>query len=104
MLARVSGEPLPPFSPSEAELAGWLAGAGLADASIELLNVAVDLPPVQDYVPEHLKALPWSASFLNQPYEVQQAALGELEKALEHLKSAEGITAPFRSHLATATV
>ena len=104
MLARVLGEPMPPFSIGEEQLAGWLADAGLANASIELVEVAVDLPPVQDYVPEHLKALPWSASFFGQSDEVQRAALRELEEDLKHLKSGEGLTAPFRSYLATAIV
>ena len=102
MLARFARGPQAGFSTTEALLSAWFEDAGI-QASIERLTVDVDLPAVLDYVPQHLRALPWSAGFLALPTEVQVAGLTQLEAELAQFRTADGIRVPFSSHLAVAT-
>lgn len=57
-----------------------------------------------DYVPEHLKALPWSAGFFALSPEAQAAGLAELEAELADFRKGDGLRVPFSSYLAVATV
>jgi SAM-dependent methyltransferase len=82
MLARHGGEAQAEYSATEQQLRNWFGDAGVGDVSIELLAVDIDLPPVSTFVPEHLKALPWSTGFFRLPPEQQLEALAELEADL----------------------
>ena len=73
-------------------------------ALIERTCVDVDLPPVKDFVPQHLKALPWSAGFFDLSAAQQASAVTELEAGLAEYKTDAGITVPFSSFPATATI
>lgn len=103
MLADATGEPQPGFSATAEQLNSWAFEGGLSNPSTEMLVIDVDLPPIWEYVPRHLKALPWSASFFALPDDAREAALTELERRLQALKTPTGITTPFRSYLLTAT-
>ena len=81
----------------------WFSHERVGDVSVELITVEIDLPPVQSYVPEHLRALPWSASFFRLPAGQQAAALVELDDHLAEYRTDEGIRVPFNSYLVTAT-
>lgn len=102
MLANATGEPPPSFSATAEQLHSWAIDGGLANPSMEMLVIDVDLPPVKDYVPQHLKALPWSASFFNLPDHARQTALTQLETRLQDFRTPTGITVPFRSYMVTA--
>jgi ubiquinone/menaquinone biosynthesis C-methylase UbiE len=104
MLARHGGGAQASYSTTESQLRSWFADSGLRQVVVELLKVEVDLPPVLTYVPEHLKALPWSAGFFALPEEQQQAALAELDKQLAEYRTDDGLRIPFSSYVATATV
>lgn len=104
MLARHGGKAQAEFSTTEQQLRAWFIDAGVPDVSIELVTVEVDLPPVSIYVPEHLKALPWSASYFTLSAEQQLAALNELDAELADYRTNSGIRVPFSSYLAAATV
>jgi SAM-dependent methyltransferase len=104
MLARHGGEAQASFSASVPQLRASFGDAGVGEVSIELLAVDVDLPPVSTYVPEHLKALPWSRSFFLLPPERQLAALEELDAELAEYRTDDGIRVPFSSYLVTATI
>lgn len=104
MLARHGGGEQAGFSATETELRSWFASAGLGSVAVERLEVEVDLPPVLSYVPEHLKALPWSARFFELSAEEQRSALDELDRALGEYQTLEGMRVPFSSFVATATV
>jgi SAM-dependent methyltransferase len=103
MLARHGGAEPAEFSASEQQLRAWFGDAGVGEVSIELLGVDVDLPPVSTYVPEHLKALPWSTDFFHLRPERQLEALAELEADLDAYRTDAGIRVPFSSYLVTAT-
>ena len=104
MLARCGGQPQAEFSATEQQLREWFIAAGFGDVSVQLVTVDVDLPPVLTYVPEHLKALPWSTSFFGLPPEQQFTALNELEADLAEYRTSDGIRVPFSSYLVTATI
>lgn len=104
MLARHGGGAQAEFSATEAQLRNWFEAGGVAGVEIERVQVEVDLPPVLSYVPQHLRALPWSAGFFALPVEQQDAALAELEAALVEFRTADGIRVPFSSYLATASI
>lgn len=104
MLSRHGGGAQAEYSTTEQQLRGWFAAAGLDEVLIELVEVEVDLPPVLKYVPEHLKALPWSAGFFALPEEEQRMALDELDAELAEYRTAYGLTIPFSSYLTTASI
>jgi len=103
MLARHGGEAQAEFSATEHELRAWFTNDVVEDVSVELLTVDIDLPPVLAFVPEHLRALPWSASFFRLPAQQQAAALDELDADLAGYRTDAGIRVPFSSYLVTAT-
>jgi hypothetical protein len=80
MLATHGGGSQAGFSATEEQLQAWFVAGGLGDVAIERIVVEVDLPPVSVYVPEHLKALPWSVGFFDRTAEDQAAALVELDE------------------------
>lgn len=102
MVARYGGHTPPCFSSTEDELRTWGAQAGLTGVSTRPVTAEVDLPPMTTYVPEHLRALPWSAAFLALPVDRQRAAIDELAALLGAAATTDGIRVPFRSHLLTA--
>ncbi len=98
MLARYGGGAQADYSTTESEIRDWLAAAGL-EASIERVVVEADLPPVLDYVSEHLKALPWSAGFFGWPAEMQAEGLAELDAELADFRTGDGLRVPFCTYL-----
>lgn len=88
----------------ERQIRSWLNAAGMAKASIELVEAIVSLPPVADYVPKYLKALPWVGKFFEVEPEIRMEALASLDTALEHYRTEAGFDLPFRSYLATAAL
>lgn len=103
MLARHGGA-VSGWSATESDLRLWFDEGGVVDVAIERLEVEVDLPAVATYVPEHLKALPWSAGFFGLPALEQSAALERLDADLAGYRSDDGIRVPFTSYLAIARV
>ncbi len=104
MLAHHGGGAQAGFSASQDQLKDWFKAGGADRVEIERIVVEVDLPPVLSYVPDHLKALPWSAGFFALPDEQQQTALAELDAALAEYRTVDGIRVPFSSYLVTATI
>jgi SAM-dependent methyltransferase len=85
-------------------MAAWFDAAGLDAVSVELLEPIVSLPPVRTYVPQHLKALPWSGSFFELDDKTRDEALSVIEDGLSEYTTEYGLDVPFRSYLATVTV
>jgi ubiquinone/menaquinone biosynthesis C-methylase UbiE len=88
----------------EGQIRDWFARAGLDEFSIEYLERDVSLPPVAEYVPEHLKALPWSGGFFELSTQERAEATAWMEDKLSDHRTDEGIEVPFRSYLATTTI
>lgn len=104
MLSMHGGGALASFAATKGQLLGWFKEAGITGVEIEVVDSAVSLPAVREYVPLHLKALPWSASFFELSQEQQKAALGDLAAGLAKYESGSGLQVPFSSYLLTATI
>ncbi len=87
----------------EDQIAGWFASAGFEEVSVDLIEVVVSLPPVREYLPEWLKALPWSASFFELDAGARDEALAFVENEMVGYGAEAGTEVPFRTFLATAT-
>jgi len=86
------------------EMAAWFESAGLVSVGVELIEPVVSLPRIRTYVPQHLKALPWSGSFFELDERTRDEALSVVEDALSEYTTEQGLDVPFRSYLAEATV
>jgi SAM-dependent methyltransferase len=85
------------FPSGEREIAAWFADAGRPDVAIDLIEAHVDLPPATEYVPRHLRALPWPNSFFDLTASARQAAIADLEEELGAYSVNGGLRVPFRS-------
>lgn len=88
----------------EAAVQGWFEGAGLAQVIIASEAVDVTLPPFEDYVANHIRALPpvvvgnfWQADDV-----VREQAFNEIREALAPHQTASGYVVPFTSYVASA--
>jgi ubiquinone/menaquinone biosynthesis C-methylase UbiE len=83
------------------EVAGWFASAGLTLTRIELVEAVVTLPPVVDYLPAHLRAVPFAAKFFELDEAAQQEAVRYVDQQLSEYRTKDGLRVPFRSYLAS---
>jgi SAM-dependent methyltransferase len=88
----------------EAQIESWFEAAGLEDVAIDLVEASVLLPPVVDYVPQHLRALPWSGAFFELSDQAQTEALAWMDDRLSDYRTGVGVAIPFRSYLATSAI
>lgn len=104
MLVERCGAKPPPFATTEQGLRGWLTGADLGQPEVELVEAVVDLPPLDPYAIEHLKALPWSGGFFALPETSQAEALSSMSERLADFATVDGLSVPFASYVATLAV
>jgi ubiquinone/menaquinone biosynthesis C-methylase UbiE len=90
------------FTATAAEIVEWFRAAELPVPTVELVEAQVDLPPMRDYIPAHLRALPWAASYFNLDERIQHAAIEQVEHRMESYITANGFRSPFTSYLANA--
>jgi ubiquinone/menaquinone biosynthesis C-methylase UbiE len=83
------------------EVAGWFASAGLTLTRSELVEAVVTLPPLADYLPEHLRAVPFAEEFFNLDEAAQEEAVRYVDQQLSDYRTKEGLQVPFRSYLAS---
>ena len=96
-------ELLSPFAQSgPGPLEGWFAAAGLDGVEVRSVEVTVSLPPVRDYLPDHMGAMPWAEAFAGLDPDRHSEALAFAEERLARFRTDRGIDVPFRSHLAIA--
>jgi ubiquinone/menaquinone biosynthesis C-methylase UbiE len=88
----------------ERQIGSWFESAGLDGSTIEYLERYVSLPPIAEYVPEHLKALPWSDGFFALSGGEQAEAVAWMDERLSEYRTVDGIEVPFRSYLVTSTI
>jgi ubiquinone/menaquinone biosynthesis C-methylase UbiE len=81
----------------------WFEAADLGPINIELVEAVVSMPPVSDYVHDHLKALPTPSvgSYFNLDQEAQDELLEALDQGLSDYRTSIGFDIPFRSYLIT---
>jgi SAM-dependent methyltransferase len=90
----------------ESQVRGWFDSASLGPVSIELVEAMVSLPPIAEYVPDHIKALPPPSfgNFFDLSDKVQSELLRSLGDQLGDHRTDSGFDVPFRSYLATTVV
>jgi SAM-dependent methyltransferase len=86
------------------QIEDWFVSAGFSRPSVEQVNLTVALPPLHEFVPSHMRAVPWANQFFAISSEERAEAVRYMETRLGNLRTATGIDAPFGSHLATAGV
>ncbi len=91
-------------SNGEVRISQWFDAAGLSGTTVELVEESVLLPPVVDYVPQHLKALPWSGAFFELPEDARAEAIAWMRERLSGYETDGGVEVPFQSYLATTVV
>jgi SAM-dependent methyltransferase len=89
----------------ESQVRDWFEAADLGPVNIELVEAVVSIPPVSDYVHDHLKALPPPSlgNYFNLGQEVQEELLDFLDQNLNDYRTSFGFDIPFRSYLITTT-
>jgi SAM-dependent methyltransferase len=88
----------------ERRITSWLASAGLNETAVETVEAMVLLPPIAEYVPQHLKALPWSSGFFELSSDARAEAMAWMDDQLSDSRTDDGVEVPFRSFLATAAI
>jgi SAM-dependent methyltransferase len=86
----------------ETQITSWFDSAGLSETTVEIVEEMVLLPPIAEYVPEHLKALPWSRGFFELSSDARAEAMAWMDSQLSDSRTDDGVEVPFRSFLATA--
>ena len=90
----------------ENQVKDWFNATGLGHVNIELVETVVSMPPISDYVPDHLQALPPPSlgSFFGLSHAAQEELLESLDNQLGAYRADHGFEMPFRSYLATANL
>ena len=88
------------------QVRGWFKSADLESTSIELVEATVSMPPIMEYVPDHLKALPplSRGNYFELDTEAQNSLLRQIENELSEYQKDGSLEVPFRSFVATTTV
>jgi ubiquinone/menaquinone biosynthesis C-methylase UbiE len=92
------------FSLSEAdEIRQLLSEAGFARPAFGEAELALDLPPLAEFVPRHVSATPMAAGFAAASAQQQQAVIAEMQAGLAAYLRGDGSgRVPFRTHLVRA--
>lgn len=85
------------------EVNEWFRGADLHH-TIDKVVVNVHIPPLAEYVPSHMKALPWGDGYTSASPERRIAGIAYMEDRLADYRTPTGLDVPFGTYLATATV
>ena len=109
MLSRYCNIQLPPDQqPSvetSAEVRGWLLAANLTEIDVRLIEAEVAIPPLADYLEDHLRVLPWSAPWFELDEATRAEATSELDRILEPWRQADAsFRLPFGSYLGIGVV
>jgi SAM-dependent methyltransferase len=88
----------------EDRLNEWISAADVEPDKIEVVDAMVSLGRIEEYVPAHMKAIPWAADYYSLSTEEQSQALAFMENGLVDFEGDDGVSVPFSSYLATVTV
>ena len=92
------------FTATKTQINGWFADARLKAPEVDLIREDVELPPIADYLPAHMKALPWAPDYFGLDAATQDAAVAAVENHMREYKTPTGVRASFGSYLAKTTV
>jgi SAM-dependent methyltransferase len=86
----------------DVQLSRWLDDAGIVERTIDRCVEVVELPPLDIFVPAHMKATPWADAFGSLTLQETSTAVAEMQRHLA-LSDASGETGTgFSSYLVTA--
>ncbi|SMP27281.1 class I SAM-dependent methyltransferase [Shimia sagamensis] len=90
----------------EAAVQGWFKGAGMAQVTVATQKVDVALPPFEDYVDNHIRAIPpvVTGTFWQVEDAMRDQAFSEMRDVIAAYQTASGYVVPFTSYVATAQV
>jgi len=92
------------FTATADEIVEWFKEAGFAVPTVERLETEVDLPPIGEYLPAHMKALPWAGSYFSLDEQSQEAAIEYVERRMSSYQTQPGLQVPFGPYLARTTL
>ncbi len=87
---------------SSIEINALLAQSGFNNPTVEVLEMHLDLPPIEQFVTRHIGATPMAGSFSAAPESMQQELVGEVARSLESYNTEAGTTVPFRINVGKA--
>ena len=90
------------WSSDAGQITDWFLASGLGQPNISRVERRVSLPPLDVYVPAHMKATPWAQDFDALSSEETAAAIDYMARRLTSWQTESGITAPFSSFIAKA--
>jgi ubiquinone/menaquinone biosynthesis C-methylase UbiE len=91
------------FTATADEIVEWFKQASLAVPIVEMVETEVKLPPIGEYLPSHMKALPWADSYFGLDEQSQQAAVEHVKGRLAGYQTRAGLRVPFGSYVAHTT-
>ena len=77
----------------------WFLDAGLGEPMVGSLVPSVSLPPLEDFVPAHMKATPWADRFDSLSQASSANAIKFMSDRLSDWVTPTGANIPFSSHL-----
>jgi ubiquinone/menaquinone biosynthesis C-methylase UbiE len=85
------------------DIRSLLAAAGFRSIKMDIRQLDLDLPPLQEFVPSYMSATPMAASFSAASKDARASVIQEVAERLARYTTATGVRVPFRTHLAMAT-
>ncbi len=85
------------------QITEWFTDSGLGQPDIKRIDRSASLPPLDTFVPAHMKATPWASQFENLSPRNTADAISYMAKRLAPWRTEAGVATPFVSYLATAT-
>ncbi len=92
------------FTATKEQIVEWFSDAQLQTPDVELIEEEVELPPIAEYLPAHMKALPWAPDYFGLDASTQKAAIAAVENHMQEYQTPTGVKASFGSYLAKASV
>jgi len=92
------------WSSDHAQLSRWFIQGGLRPPAIQRVSRTVSFPPLDTYVPAHMKATPWAAQFDALSDSETASAVGYMIDSLSKWSTGTAVTTPFVSLLASSDV
>jgi ubiquinone/menaquinone biosynthesis C-methylase UbiE len=91
------------FTATEDEIVEWFHLSGLPVPTVELVEAQVELPPMGEYLPAHMRALPWAGAYFSLDEPSRQAAIDHIERRVGRYRTPDGYLSPFGAYLAHVT-
>jgi ubiquinone/menaquinone biosynthesis C-methylase UbiE len=81
------------------EINSLVSRAGFNTVELTTTQLELDLPPLEEFVPQHIEATPMAVGYQAASQAVQQAVVAALKTKLAPFKHKEGLRVPFKSYL-----